>query len=187
MRNHYESLQVAPNASAEQVKDAFRMLLFQYHPDHNKEREEWAVQQTMGIVESYHVLSDPLRRATYDVLRGVKVRDLPEKKGGLVGLFAKTRDNSKEAEALMKRGVEAWRTDEFEQAANAFRKAFDQDAALPQVRYNLAVTFLALDRTNDALQWLSDHAAKHKDDQEARTLYGKIAGLIQRRKAGAHP
>lgn len=185
MRNHYETLQVAPNSTPEQVKDAFRMLLYRYHPDHNRDREDWAVQQTMQIVESYHILADPQRRAHYDVMRSVRPRDLPEKKGGLAGLFAKPKDHTAAAEASVRRALEAWRAEEFEAAAVAFRKAFEQDPALPNARYNLAVAFFALDRLGDALQWLQDHAARNKEDQEARALYAKVAALVQKRKQAA--
>lgn len=185
MRNHYEALQVAPNSTIEQVKDAFRMLLYRYHPDHNRDREDWAVQQTMQIVESYHVLSDPTRRAHYDVFRTVKPREPAEKKGGLAGLFSKTKEHAAGAEASLKRALDAWRADEFEQAAVWFRKAFEQDPTVPNLRFNLALAFFALDRLNDALQWLQDHAARNKEDQDARALYGKIAGLIQKRRQAA--
>jgi molecular chaperone DnaJ len=62
MRNCYEILQVFPNANIREIKDSFRLLLFRYHPDHNRDREDWAVHRTMELVEAYHILADPFRR-----------------------------------------------------------------------------------------------------------------------------
>ncbi len=182
MKSGYEVLKIMPNATLQEVKDAFRYLLFQYHPDHNKGREDWAVQQTMALVEAYHVLSDPARRAHHDVMRGVKVREAPPLKKGL---FSKPSEKTVQAEEHFKAGLEKYRADEYEQAILAFRKAFDADPDFPGTRFNLAIAFLGIERFNDALQWLQDHAARNKEDQEARALYTKIGGLMAKRKAAA--
>lgn len=180
-RNHYETLQVFPNAGAQEVKDAFRFLLFRYHPDHNRGKEEWAVQKTMELVEAYHVLSDPARRAHHDVMRTVKLReDAPVKKG----LFSKGPDEkTKQAEAACRDASEKFKADEFEQAILAFRKAADLDPEYPNVRFNMGVCFLALERLNDALAWIQDHVNRKKDDQDARALHQKVFTLSQKMKA----
>ena len=36
-RDYYEVLGIARDASAEEIKKAFRKLAFQYHPDRNKD------------------------------------------------------------------------------------------------------------------------------------------------------
>ena len=182
MKNYYETLQIVPVATIQEIKDAFRFLLFRYHPDHNKGKEDWAVQQTMGLVEAYHILSDPLRRAHHDVLRTVKVREVAPPKKGLA-LFSKPSEKTRLAEESYKTGVEKFRGDEYEQAILAFRKAFDADPEYPNLRFNMAVSFLAIERFNDALQWLQDHAGKNKEDLDARALYTKIGGLMSKRKA----
>ncbi len=185
MKNCYEVLQIVPNAPAQEIKDTFRLLLFRYHPDHNKDRPEWAVQKTMELVEAYHVLADPLRRAHHDVLRTIRIREAEERKGGLGGLFVKTSDRSKEAAGIFRLGVNAFRTEEYEQAVQAFRKVYNLDPEFPGVRFNLGMAFIALERYSEALQWLQDQVAKKKDDAEARALHGKIASLMHKRKAAA--
>lgn len=60
----YETLGVARNATAEDIKKAYRKLAFQFHPDRNK--DAGATDRFKEISEAYQVLSDPERRASYD-------------------------------------------------------------------------------------------------------------------------
>lgn len=181
MRNCYEVLQVFPNASHQEIKDAFRFLLFRYHPDHNKGKEDWAVQKTMELVEAYHVLSDPHRRAHHDLLRGLKLREEPPKKG--FALFGKAKEKAGQLEAILRDAAEKFKRDEYEQAIQAFRKALDLDGESSSARFNLALCFLAIDRLGDAQTWLQEQVGVKKDDAEARSLFAKIGALNQKRKA----
>jgi molecular chaperone DnaJ len=63
-QDYYDVLGVPRNASADDVKKAFRKLAMQYHPDRN--REDGAEARFKEINEAYEVLSDPERRAMYD-------------------------------------------------------------------------------------------------------------------------
>ncbi len=67
-RDYYETLGLDRNASREQVKEAYRKLAFQYHPDRNPEDAE-AAQKMKELNEAYAVLSDPKKRREYDALR----------------------------------------------------------------------------------------------------------------------
>ena len=62
--DYYETLGIARDASPEDIKNAFRRLARQYHPDVNKEAD--AEEKFKAINEAYGVLSDPEKRATYD-------------------------------------------------------------------------------------------------------------------------
>jgi molecular chaperone DnaJ len=63
-RDYYDTLGVPRNASADDLKSAFRKLARQYHPDVNKASD--AEERFKEINEAYAVLSDPERRAAYD-------------------------------------------------------------------------------------------------------------------------
>jgi molecular chaperone DnaJ len=63
-RDYYDVLGVSRNASAEEIKKAFRKLAMQHHPDRN--REDGAEARFKEIGEAYEVLSDPDKRAAYD-------------------------------------------------------------------------------------------------------------------------
>jgi molecular chaperone DnaJ len=63
-RDYYEVLGVSHDADAKTIKNAFRRLALQYHPD--RSREPGAEERFKEIAEAYAVLSDPKRRADYD-------------------------------------------------------------------------------------------------------------------------
>jgi len=54
------------NASADQIKKAYRKLAMQYHPDRNHGKEEWANEKFKEINEAFSVLGDPEKRRQYD-------------------------------------------------------------------------------------------------------------------------
>jgi len=63
-RDYYEVLGIDRNATADDVKKAFRKLAFKYHPDRN--HDDGAEDKFKEINEAYEVLSDPDKRAAYD-------------------------------------------------------------------------------------------------------------------------
>lgn len=65
-KDYYHALGVARDATADDVKKAFRGLARKYHPDVSKEPD--AERRMKEINEAYAVLSDPERRAAYDAL-----------------------------------------------------------------------------------------------------------------------
>ena len=64
-RDYYEILGVQRNASAGQIKAAFRKLAMQHHPDRNP-GDKAAEQRFKEINEAYEVLKDDSKRAAYD-------------------------------------------------------------------------------------------------------------------------
>lgn len=65
-KDYYSTLGVARDATAEDIKKAFRKLARKYHPDVSKERDAEA--RMKEVNEAYAVLSDPEKRAAYDQL-----------------------------------------------------------------------------------------------------------------------
>jgi molecular chaperone DnaJ len=65
-RDYYEVLGVSKNASKDEIKDAYRKLAMQYHPDRNKAAD--AEDKFKEISEAYAVLSDDQKRQQYDTL-----------------------------------------------------------------------------------------------------------------------
>ena len=63
-RDYYEVLGLSKNASKDELKDAYRKLALQYHPDRNK--SAGAEEHFKEISEAYAVLSDDEKRLQYD-------------------------------------------------------------------------------------------------------------------------
>ena len=64
-RDYYEVLGVGRDATAEEIKKAYRKLARQYHPDANQEDPDTDT-KFKEINEAYQVLNDPQKRTQYD-------------------------------------------------------------------------------------------------------------------------
>ena len=64
-QDYYELLGVSRDASADEIKKAYRKLAMKYHPDQNRDNEE-AEQVFKQLSEAYEVLSDPQKKQQYD-------------------------------------------------------------------------------------------------------------------------
>lgn len=63
--DYYEVLQVNDNAETETISRVYRLLAQRFHPDNRESGNEKVFRE---ITEAYSVLSDPEKRAKYDVL-----------------------------------------------------------------------------------------------------------------------
>lgn len=64
-RDYYKVLSVGREASADEIKKAYRKLALQHHPDRNQGDKE-AEERFKEAAEAYEVLSDPEKRRAYD-------------------------------------------------------------------------------------------------------------------------
>ena len=88
MPDHYETLGVSRNATAEEIKKAYRQLARQYHPDANQ-HDPQAEERFKEITVAYETLRDPEKRRRYDMfgdegMAGAGFSDF----GGISDLFA---------------------------------------------------------------------------------------------------
>ena len=65
-KDYYAILGIARDASADDIKQAYRKLARKYHPDVSKEKD--AEQRFKEMGEAYATLKDPEKRAAYDQL-----------------------------------------------------------------------------------------------------------------------
>ena len=64
-QDYYEVLEVAKDATADDIKKAYRKKAYQFHPDKNP-GDHAAEDKFKTASEAYEVLRDPEKRALYD-------------------------------------------------------------------------------------------------------------------------
>jgi DnaJ domain/PilZ domain len=94
--DYYEVLQLSSKADMETIHRVYRIMAARFHPDNPDSGDQ---ERFLLLSEAYQILSDPLRRADYDLLKGTeRRRPLP--------LFqARAFVDEKEGEANRRLGV----------------------------------------------------------------------------------
>ena len=64
-QDYYDILGIDKNASASEIKKAYRKMALKYHPDKNPDDKD-AEEMFKKAAEAYEVLSDPDKKARYD-------------------------------------------------------------------------------------------------------------------------
>lgn len=72
-RDYYSILGINPDANPEEIKRAYHIMAFQYHPDRYQDSAE-AHRRMKELNEISAVLTDPIKRREYDVSKGYGIR-----------------------------------------------------------------------------------------------------------------
>jgi curved DNA-binding protein len=73
--DHYEVMQLSPRADRDTIHRVYRIMAARFHPDNP---ESGSQDKFLRLQEAYRVLSDPARRAEYDITKGTnRHRPLP--------------------------------------------------------------------------------------------------------------
>ncbi len=159
--NYYEILGIEPKATAKQIKDAYRSLARQYHPDLNPQDSK-SVDKFRKINEAYTVLSDQEQRSHYDFMnfepinsrgnsrgssnnsssaeiyygQGLKKSQGANYKEAIKDFTQAININSNYADAYNKRGLCYYKLGEPSEAIKDFTKAIYNNSNLPDAYYN---------------------------------------------------
>jgi curved DNA-binding protein CbpA len=130
-RTYYEILGIDSQASADDVRGAFRRLARERHPDRYRDRDRAVAERDFQtITEAYNVLSDPDRRARYD--QGLATLNRP---AGMTN----PRDV---ARALVAKAVGLMKLGEHKQAGELLAQAVAHDPQSAKARHHFGL-FLA--------------------------------------------
>lgn len=64
LKDYYQILQIQPNSTLVEIKQAFRRLAMIYHPDKNP-NDKYAEVQFNEIKEAYEILTNPVKKESY--------------------------------------------------------------------------------------------------------------------------
>lgn len=161
-RDFYAVLAVAKTATDDQIRQRFRQLARERHPDRfSGEQKQAAELEFQEITQAFNVLSDPDRRRLHDIDLSKKQEPASDPKQ-LVRLY-------------LQRGVRAYREKNWVEAADNFDRATKADPGSAQGWYNLALT-CAQNPT-----WLTRGVAAIDRACELESMnpgYWKLAGRI---------
>jgi tetratricopeptide (TPR) repeat protein len=115
--NYYLILQISSEATLKEIKEAFRRLARQYHPDLNPNNPE-AAEKFKLISQAYDVLSDPIKRRRYD-------RDFPYSTNSQTS--QSSGSNSITAQDYYLRGLQQSQAKEYQKAVESYSKAIELD------------------------------------------------------------
>jgi len=65
-KTYYEILEIQPNSTELEIKQAYKQLSLKWHPDKNLDNLEIAYQKIQKINEAYETLKDPMEKQKYD-------------------------------------------------------------------------------------------------------------------------
>jgi curved DNA-binding protein CbpA len=180
-KNYYEIFKLYPPLDQDRLRETYRQLIFEYHPDRNPDRPEWAVERTMEIVEGYNILSDPQKREKYEF----KIRyDIRREAGNYAGAkkafwkMGKSREEE-EAEASFARGAAYFEDPEnWGRAQLEWTRSLELVPGFVNAYYNLGVLAACQGRFQDAVGFLEAAARKDPADTEVKKTLSAAMGYV---------
>jgi curved DNA-binding protein CbpA len=186
IKNYYEIFKLYPPLDIAQLQDAYKRLIFEFHPDRNQERQDWAIERTMEIVEAFNVLSDPIKRDLYTFQIRNDVRREPGEmfgvKKGLLS-FGKTKEQVA-AEEAFQRGLEHFADkDHWNQAQHEWLAAVKQVPGFANAHYNLGILCGYQGAFKDACVCFERVIKVSPMDSDAKKVLSMAMGYVYGKKA----
>ncbi|HEV3459470.1 MAG TPA: DnaJ domain-containing protein [Thermoanaerobaculia bacterium] len=161
-RDFYAVLAVAKTATDDQIRQRFRQLARERHPDRfSGEEKTRAEQEFQEITQAFNALTDPELRRQHDM-------DISRRQ-------ETPSDPKQVARVYLQRGVRAYKEKNLVEAADNFDRATRSDPASAQAWYNLALT------CSQNPGWLARASAAIERACELEPMnpgYWKVAGRI---------
>ena len=164
--NYYEVLGVERSASEQEIRERFRRLARENHPDRYTGPDKGdAERRFQTLTEAVNVLTNATRRKQHDA-----ELSSPIAKGGSV-------DFAQIAKAYLAKGAKAWKENDWRAAYENFDMAVKHNPADAKAHHYLALASMRIGNLRQAVQAIE--AAVQKEP--VNSVYLKDAGLISRR------
>lgn len=163
--NYYEVLGVERSASEQEIRDRFRRLARENHPDrYTGPDKSDAERRFQTLTEAVNVLTNAARRKQHDAELASPV------KGGTI-------DFAQIAKVYLAKGAKAWKENDWRTAYENFDMAVKHNPADAKANHYLALASTRIGNLRQAVQAIE--AAVQKEP--VNSVYLKDAGLICRR------
>ena len=180
-KNYYELFRLYPPIDSNQLQEVYRQLIFEFHPDRNPDRLDWAVEHTMEIVDAYNVLSDPGKRDAYNFQIRNDIRKEPGENVGIKKGFLKIGRTKDELEgvALFLKGVECFDDkDLWNQAQHEWNQALKYLPGLTNAYFNLGILFGYQGNFKDSMAALNQALKLVPGDTETKKAQSMAMGYV---------
>jgi curved DNA-binding protein CbpA len=161
-KNYYDILGLPRNATHRQVRERFRALARELHPDRFRGAEKTEAEaRFQEITQAFNLLNDPARRREHDL-------ELARPDG-------LKQDASEAARVYLQRGIKAFRDKQYSQAAENFDRATQENPGNAQSWHYLAMA------CRGKRQWLPrarEAILKACDIDPMNSVYLRLAGEI---------
>ena len=164
--NYYEVLGVERSASEQEIRDRFRKLAREQHPDrYTGDDKSGAERRFQILTEAVNVLTNAAKRKQHD-------SELSS------GVFKGTADFTQVARAYLKKGIDAFKAKDFAAAYENFDMAVKHNAADSKAFHYLALAAIRIPAyTRQAVQAIETAVQR----EPVNGVYLKDAGLICKR------
>lgn len=168
--NYYAVLGVSREVTTKQLKERFRDLVRERHPDRFRgENKARAESEFQAITEAFNILTNPERRRQHD--EDLRQPERPVK-----------HDPLQAAKLFISRGLKAYREAAYLEAAGNFNRAVEIDPHNVQAWYHLARTAIREERWLPKAREAIDRALSLAPGEAS---YAKLAGRIYE-QSGRH-
>ena len=183
-KNYYEILGVSPDSTEKEIKQAYRKIARNLHPDKLKKGEERSEKEKIfaDVSEAYNVLKHRRKREEYN-----QKLKLDKKSSGPVGDTLKTERQTKvEIKGISKdrdmiarkayiKGMQILKAGDFTSAIKFFKAAIENDDSEALYFYRLAMAMMMAKKSfTKAVEYCNEALKKEPYNMDYKLLLGEI-------------
>ncbi|MCH7904504.1 MAG: DnaJ domain-containing protein [Armatimonadetes bacterium] len=192
MPDHYETLGVSQNATADEIRSAFRGIARQHHPDVSDSPA--SAERFLEAKDAYDVLSDPDRKRNYDIAQGHRREQEARQRRQRAHRASDASSRMRQAQAHRTRSAEALHLSmllnqhKFNQAESLARQMLRDDPKAPLPYAVLADIFRArgdLQRAEQHYAYAAQYAPTNRAYRQKHIEMTEALALRTKQSTGA--